>query len=110
MSNAKVCPRCGGTAVRIGGSQDGKEIVAARIGTIITNDPVVIRAAVEQGAADELLDRKRMQVMAALDLGDRWKMLAEGPALFLIDSEGNPQAPEPPRYLCETCGYSTTPG
>ncbi len=68
-----------------------KEIVAARIGTVVTNNPRLIRAALELGRKDiEFLDRQRMQFMAAMDLGPRWERLAESPTLFLMDENGEP--------------------
>lgn len=70
-----------------------KEIVGAMIGTIITNDRRSIMAAVEAGTVREFLDRRRMQFMAACDLGENWRRMAAGPTLFCIDDDGNPQPP-----------------
>jgi hypothetical protein len=66
-----------------------KEIVAARIGNIVTNDMSDILQAVKSDIRDiELLDRVRMQMMASFDLGERWKILANSPTLFSIDETG----------------------
>lgn len=66
-----------------------KEIVAAMIGTKITNNPRIIAEAVEHGTVTEFLDKRRMAFMAALDLGQNWQKLAEGPTFFCMDYEGN---------------------
>ena len=70
-----------------------KEIVGARIGTLITNNRETIADAVERNAVTEFLDRQRMQFMAAMDLGRRWEVMANGPTLFCIDDDGKPQPP-----------------
>lgn len=67
-----------------------KEIVGARIGTLITNDRRTIADAVEQNAVTEFLDRKRMRFMAAMDLGRNWELMANGQTLFCIDDDGRP--------------------
>lgn len=69
-----------------------KEIVAAMVGTFITNDPTHIASAIETNTLTEFLDRDRMKFMAALDLGEHWKKLASSRTLFCIDDAGNPQA------------------
>lgn len=71
-----------------------KEIVAAKIGTYITNSPKEIMAAVEANARVEWLDRRHMQMMAAMDLGPQWRALADSRTLFCLDDKGEPQAPE----------------
>jgi hypothetical protein len=64
------------------------EIVAAKIGNIITNNLPDIVQAVKSGRNDiEWLDRKRMQLMACFDLGKRWEILANSPTLFSFDEE-----------------------
>lgn len=68
-----------------------KEIVGAKIGTLITNDRRTIAEAVERNAVIEFLDRERMQFMAAMDLGRNWELIASGPTLFCIDADGQPQ-------------------
>ncbi len=69
-----------------------KEIVGARIGTLITNDRRTIADAVERNVVTEFLDRKRMRFMAAMDLGRNWELMANGQTLFCIDDDGNPQS------------------
>jgi len=66
-----------------------KEIVAARIGTLITNHRETIQEAVEKNVHVEFLDRRRMEFMASMDLGERWEALASGPTFFCVDDEGN---------------------
>jgi hypothetical protein len=68
-----------------------KEIVGAMIGTIITNDRQSIKVAVEAGTVREFLDRQRMKFMSACDSGVQWDRMANGPTLFCIDADGNPQ-------------------
>jgi hypothetical protein len=68
-----------------------KEIVGAKIGTLITNNRRTIAEAVERNAVTEFLDRERMQFMAAMDLGRNWELMASGPTLFCIDADGKPQ-------------------
>ena len=70
-----------------------KEIVAAKIGTLITNIPGQIAEAVEANARVEWLDRRHMQLMAAMDLGERWRTLANGKTLFCINDKGEPCSP-----------------
>lgn len=70
-----------------------KEIVAAKIGSLITNDPRTIGSAIERNATMEFLDRQRMQFMAAMDLGTKWGKLANSKILFCIDDDGKPQPP-----------------
>jgi len=70
-----------------------KEIVGAMIGTVITNNPRDIAAAVEAGTVTEFLDRQRMRLMAACDLGPNWTRMSEGPTFFCIDDNGNIQPP-----------------
>ena len=64
-----------------------QEIVALRFDTIITNDTQEIIKRLNRGDSYELLTRRRMQLMAAMDLGPRWEQLAKGRTLFLFDSE-----------------------
>ena len=64
-----------------------REIVAAQIGTIITNDPREIKKGILKGTVTRLLDKTHMQMMAAFDLGPRWNVLARSPILFLINDE-----------------------
>ncbi len=71
-----------------------KEIVGARIGTLITNNPRTIAEAVERKDVTEFLDRKRMRFLAAMDLGRNWELMANGQTLFCIDDDGHPQPPK----------------
>lgn len=65
-----------------------KEIVAFKIGDYITNDPKEVVAAMDAGTPAEPLDRRHMQLMAALDLGIQWENLAKSRTLFRIDDAG----------------------
>lgn len=72
-----------------------KEIVAAKIGSIVTNSLIDIIAAAKEGRVSQYLDRKHMELMAACDLGGRWKALAESPTLFyIVDGEPTFVKPE----------------
>ena len=70
-----------------------KEIVAAKIGNLVTNIPGQIAEAVEANARVEWLDRRHMQLMASMDLGERWTTLAKGKTLFCINDAGEPCSP-----------------
>lgn len=61
------------------------EIVAFKIGERITNNPAVIRVALESGQEFELLNRAHMRLMAMMDLGPEWTALANAPTLFTMD-------------------------
>jgi hypothetical protein len=64
------------------------EIVAAKIGDIITTNFIDIRQAFMDQCKDiELLDRRRMQFMAACDLGPQWERIASSPTLFIINDD-----------------------
>lgn len=65
-----------------------KEIVGAIIGTVITNDKNAIMAGIQAGTIKEFLDRRRMQLMAACDLGLQWENMANSPTLFCVDDKG----------------------
>ena len=52
-----------------------------------------LRADAEHSKMTEFLDRKRMQLIAAFDLGQDWTRMAEGPTFFCIDNKGNIQPP-----------------
>ncbi len=69
-----------------------REIVGAKIGTTITNNPQKISEAVKAEAVTEWLDRERMEFMAFMDSGERWERMASGPTLFCLDREGNPHS------------------
>ena len=66
-----------------------KEIVAAQIGTIITNIASEIASAVNSGRTDiRFLSRAEMAFMSACDLGEKWTHLAQSRTLFCIDDSG----------------------
>jgi hypothetical protein len=67
-----------------------KEIVGARIGTLITNHRGTIAEAVRRNTVTEFLDRQHMQLMAGMDLGRNWELMANGPTLFCLDENGTP--------------------
>lgn len=64
-----------------------KEIVAALIGDVITNDIKTINDRIDE--VTEWFDRGRVGFMAACDFGTEWKKLAEAPTLFCIGEDGN---------------------
>lgn len=70
-----------------------KEIVAAKLGTVISRSPRQIGDWVQSNQHPEFLERRRFQFMAALDLGSRWKEFAEAPTLFCVDDKGGLHAP-----------------
>ena len=69
------------------------DIVAARIGSTITNSIPVIKDALERNQDIEWLSRRRMAFMAAFDLGPRWQNLANSKTIFQVDDDGNPILP-----------------
>lgn len=83
-----------------------KEIVGAKIGTMITNNRKTIAEAVERCAVTEWLDRKRMRFMAGMDLGRNWELMANGPTLFCLDDDGKPHAPNGQAQGRAACGES----
>jgi hypothetical protein len=72
-----------------------KEIVAAKIGTLITTERKAIIAALDANADVQFLDRRHMQLMAGFDLGPQWTALANAPTLFCVGADGKPCAPSP---------------
>ena len=65
------------------------EIVGVRIGGVILRDVPTIITLLEQTSKDcELVSRARMAIMAASDLGPKWKEWAEAPTLFTVDANG----------------------
>lgn len=68
----------------------GTEIVAAMIDTMITNDRIEIARKIQDGKDVILLTRLEMKFMAAADLGENWRNLAEGPTLIKISEEAKP--------------------
>ena len=69
------------------------DIVAARIGSTITNSIPVIKSALELNREVEWLSRRRMAFMAAFDLGPQWQKLADSKTIFQVDDDGNPILP-----------------
>lgn len=65
-----------------------KDIIAARIGSIITNDRDEIVAALQSGTRIEPIDSVRAKFMAACDLGPQWTALAQSPILFVLGEDG----------------------
>lgn len=51
----------------------------------ITNLPGDVILAIREGQVKMFLDRKWMEFMADLDLGEHWTKLATGPTLFSVD-------------------------
>jgi len=72
-----------------------REVVAAQIGTRITNDAVEISAAVGSGSIRRFLFRDEMALMAAFDLGQNWEKLAKSRTLFLLSEDGKTAAAPP---------------
>jgi len=70
------------------------EIVAAKIGAIITNSPKQIAQAVLYDREIHWLTRQHMAFMAAMDLGIKWEKLADSRTLFIIDDGEIKSAPE----------------
>ena len=67
------------------------EIVGAKIGGIITNDREMIIDALKSHRRDFMpLTRIHMKFMAACDLGDNWRRMANGPTLWRQDEDGHP--------------------
>lgn len=65
-----------------------KEIVAALINGIVTNDINQIISSIESRKKIRLLSRAEMQFMAACDLGKNWENLSKSKTLFLIGEDG----------------------
>jgi len=61
------------------------EIVAARIGDIITIDRAAIAIALQEKRPAQWLSRDDMALMAACDLGAKWDELAKAPTLFNME-------------------------
>ena len=71
-----------------------REIVAAKIGSKITNDLEKIINAARANRLSELYDRSQMRFMSACDVGENWTKLAEGPTIFFLDAGNKIQWPE----------------
>ena len=65
-----------------------REIVGAKIGDRITNNPQTIIDAINDKKPIEYLDRESMKLLADLDLSKNWELMASGPPLFFIDDDG----------------------
>ncbi len=78
-----------------------RQIVAAKIGNIITTQRHHILSALELGQDVQFIDRLHMELMAKMDLGPRWESLANAPTIFVIDKDGNPRKPEPNEVTAE---------
>lgn len=71
-----------------------REIVAAQVGGIITNDLQHIKSALECRTLTNFLCRQHMEFMAACDLGIKWEQLAKSRTLFIIEDDGSVSAPK----------------
>ena len=71
-----------------------RQIVGAKIDNTVTNDPHIIRIAVECDQPLSWICRRQMEFMAGLDLGKHWDDMANGPTLFRIDVDGKAYPPE----------------
>ena len=69
-----------------------REIVGAKIGNIITNNPLQIMDAVIRDREIRFLDRNHMKLMSMADLGIRWDEMATSQTLFLVDDDGKVHA------------------
>jgi hypothetical protein len=70
-----------------------REIVAAKIGDMITTDRRHIQSALELNQDIQFIDRLHMEFMASFDLGPQWEQLAKAPTIFRLDKDGNPVPP-----------------
>lgn len=70
-----------------------REIVAIKYCGMISNKLETIIEVLKSGQSFEMLERVHMQLMAAADLGPRWKALANGPTLFCVDDAGGVYKP-----------------
>ena len=65
-----------------------REIIAAKIGTIITNDISSIINALSSGTEIRFLSRKEMQFMSACDLGHKWDNLSKAKTILIKNDDG----------------------
>jgi len=65
-----------------------KEIVAATIGSLITNNRATIKNNIDY--VSEWIDRERVQFMVSCGLNGHWAALANAPTLFCIGADGKP--------------------
>ena len=74
-----------------------REFVAVLIGDnrtgVITTQWSDVRVALGTDAPLLPISRQMMQMMAAMDLGPRWKELAEAPTMFLQDENNEYRMP-----------------
>ena len=67
-----------------------REIVAARHGTFVTNNPATIQKMLKTDPTNvEFFDRAFAERMAYI-IGSHWVGIAEGATLFLMDENGEP--------------------
>jgi hypothetical protein len=78
-----------------------RQIVAAKIGSRITSDPLEMLAAMTHGQDVQFLNRAHLRFMAAAGLGAHWQALAHAPTLFVLDEESVPQPPPERREIYE---------
>ena len=66
-----------------------REIVGARLGNYVTNDPATIqRMLAKEGNAVSFIDRAQARRIAYIIGGEQRHAIANGPTLFLIDASG----------------------
>lgn len=61
-----------------------QEIIGAKIGTVITTDRKAIMYALENNQVRDLIDRRRVEMMVAADMGANWERLSNAPTLFYM--------------------------
>lgn len=66
-----------------------REVVAVKIGTRITTDPLEILRAIRSNVDVQLFDRGVAEMMAACDLGEKWESLAKAESIFTFDAKTN---------------------
>ena len=75
-----------------------KEIVAVKIGDVLTTDPVLILEAAERGGIPlHYMARGMFRYLAKIETDKElkllWNKLASGPALFIIEEDGTMHGP-----------------
>ena len=65
-----------------------KEIIAAMIGTVITNNYRQIAVAIETNMPIEFIERARIDFMVACDSGIQWEKLAKSKTIFCVSDNG----------------------
>jgi hypothetical protein len=71
-----------------------REIVAAKIGSTITNDKAIVAQALDDGKSVEFLDLQHMRLMSSCDVGRNWDLLAQGKVWFRLACDGTVHAPK----------------